>query len=201
MFLKLRFHKTETSIIPVRKLRGTLLWWLCPLVVLACLVGYRHIQSLMVQPQAIFVLGGHEDRERAAAKLAAKYPNLPVWVSSGSPEGYVKRIFAKAGVERDRLHLDYQAKDTVTNFTTVVDNFHRQGIQSVYLVTSDTHMARARLVGEIVFGRHGIVIKPLSVPSHSAVEPPEKSIRDVARALLWLATGRTGETLVNYHKH
>lgn len=201
MFLKLRFHKTETSIVPVRKLRGHFLWWLSPLFVLACLVGYRQIQSFVVQPQAIFVLGGHEDRERAAAKLAAKYPDLPVWVSSGSPEGYVKRIFAKAGVQRDRLHLDYQAKDTVTNFTTLVDKLNRQGIHSVYLVTSDTHMARARLVGEIIFGSHGIVIKPLSVPSHSSVESPEKSVRDVARALLWLATGRTGETLLKYHKH
>ncbi len=200
MFLKLRFHKTETSVVPVRKMRGNLLWWLSPILVLGCLVGYRQIQSLVVQPQAIFVLGGHEDRERAAAKLAAKYPNLPVWVSSGSPEGYVKRIFAKAGVQRDRLHLDYQAKDTVTNFTTLVNEFNRQGINSVYLITSDTHMPRARLVGEIIFGSHGIIMKPLSIPSHSSEEPPEKSVRDFARALLWLATGRTGETFLPPHR-
>ncbi|MEB3312397.1 MAG: YdcF family protein [Snowella sp.] len=201
MFLKLRFHKAETPIIPVRKTRMGWLGWLLPLFILGGVVGCRQIQSMVVQPQAIFVLGGHEDREKAAAKLAAQYPDLPIWVSSGSPEGYAKRIFAKAGIQRDRLHLDYQARDTVTNFTTLVDDLNRQGIRSIYLITSDTHMNRARLVGEIVFGSQGIVIKPFTVPSHSAVEPPEKSLRDVARALLWLATGRTGETLLKYHKH
>jgi uncharacterized SAM-binding protein YcdF (DUF218 family) len=161
------------------------LWW-----------GYKQIQSYLVKPEAIVVLGGHEERERFAAQLAHQYPNLPVWVSSGSPSGYVKRIFAKAGVKSDRLHLDYQARDTVTNFTTLVDKLKAEGIDSVYLITSDNHMGRARLVGEIVFGSHGIVIKPVAVPSHAEPEPVSKSLRDGARALLWLTTGRTGETLM-----
>ena len=62
-------------------------------------------------------------------------------------------------------------------------------------------MTRARLVGEIIFGTQGIILKPLPVASHLPAEAPEKSLRDMARALLWLTTGRTGETLFPISKH
>jgi uncharacterized SAM-binding protein YcdF (DUF218 family) len=158
------------------------LWW-----------GYRSIQSYFSPPEGILVLGGHEDRERFAAKLALLHPDLPIWVSSGSPKNYARKIFKKAGVNLDRLHLDYRATDTVTNFTTLVEELKSEGIHSVYLITSDKHMGRARLVGEIVFGSRGILIKPISIPSDSAAEPIQKLIRDGARALFWVVTGSTGE--------
>lgn len=157
--------------------------------------GYKQVQSYLVQPEALFVLGGHEERECFAARLAQKYPHLPIWVSSGSPEDYAQRIFTKAGIKGDRLHLDYQASDTVTNFTSLVDKLKAQGIDSVYLITSENHMPRARLIGEIVFGSRGIVLKPVSVPSNSPPESMKKSLRDGARAILWLTTGHTGATI------
>jgi uncharacterized SAM-binding protein YcdF (DUF218 family) len=160
--------------------------------------GYRQVQVWLTQPEAIFVLGGHESRERWAAQLGAKYPKLPIWVSSGSPEGYAKRIFEKAGVNSQRLHLDYNARDTVTNFTSSVQELKAHHIQSVYLVTSDNHMNRARLVGEIIFGSQGILIKPISVPSDGTPEPIEKVLRDGARAILWLTTGSTGEIFKSF---
>ena len=154
---------------------------------------YLDLRQQWLKPEAIFVLGGHADRERFAAKLAKEYPELPIWVSSGSPRRYVRKIFKKAGIPPERLHLDYNARDTVTNFTSLADQLKAQGIDSVYLVTSDNHMRRARLVGEIVFGSRGIVIKPVTVPSQSPPEPLEKSLRDGFRAILWIITGSTGE--------
>ena len=153
------------------------------------------MQSYFIQPEAIFVLGGHEARERFAAQLAQQHPHLPVWISSGSPEDYVQRMFAQAGINGDRLYLDYRATDTVTNFTTLVDELKAQGISSVYLVTSDNHMRRARLIGEIVFGSQGITLKPTPTPSHAPPESWRKSLRDGARAVLWVTTGHTGVSL------
>lgn len=101
-------------------------------------------------------------------------------------------VFVKAGVDPRRLHLDYEAVDTVTNFTTLVDDLQARGIKSVYLITSDYHMRRASVIGEIVLGSQGIDFKPVSVPSGSSPEPIQKSIRDGARALIWVATGYTG---------
>lgn len=173
-------------------------WLALPLAIGALGWGYHDLRQYFVKPEAIFVLGGHEDRERLAAKLARQYPDLPIWVSSGSPRPYVKKIFQHAGISLDRLHLDYRAKDTVTNFTTLADELKSRGIDSVYLVTSENHMGRARLVGEIIFGSRGITLKPLSVPSKSPDEPIEKRLRDGARALLWVTTGTTGESWLDH---
>ena len=160
--------------------------------------SYKQVQSYFVQPEALFVLGGHEEREGFAAQLAKKHPDLPIWVSSGSPKEYAQKIFTKAGIKSDRLHLDYQASDTVTNFTSLVDQLKAQGIDSVYLITSENHMPRARLIGEIVFGSRGIILKPVSVPSNSPPESIQKSLRDGARAILWLTTGHTGATITRF---
>jgi len=170
-----------------RKIQGLLI----SLVLISCGFGYKQLQSYLAQPDAVLVLGGHEEREKFAAELGKKYSHLDIWVSGGSPQNYATRIFATRGIKSDRLHLDYRASDTVTNFTTLVDELKAQGIESISLVTSENHMTRARIVGEIVFGSRGIVLKPLAVPSSSPPEPIEKSVRDGARSIFWLATGNS----------
>ncbi|MDB9468208.1 YdcF family protein [Dolichospermum circinale] len=165
------------------------------IIALFTLWGYKTIQNQFVQPQAILVLGGSTrllEREKFTANLAHKYPHIPIWISGGSPPQHTKKIFANAGVDLRRLHLDYEAVDTVTNFTTLVDELQSRGIKSVYLITSDFHMVRACVIGEIVLGSRGINFKPVSVPSKNSPEPIEKSIRDAARAVIWVATGYTG---------
>lgn len=149
------------------------------------------------KPQAVLVLGGAVEREAFAAKFAQEHPNIPIWVSGGSNPEYAEWVFSEAGIHQDRLHLDYRAVDTVTNFTTLVDEFKARGINSVYLITSDYHMRRAAVVGEIVLGSRGISFKSITVPSqHDATpEPINKVVRDAARSILWVTTGETGTNL------
>ena len=156
---------------------------------------YRSLQRYWQEPDAILVLGGHENREHHAAKLAAQYPQLPIWVSSGSPQAYAKRIFTQAGIASHRIKLDYRARDTVTNFTSLVGDFQSQEVDCVFLITSANHMRRASIIGEIVFGSRGITIIPISVPAKAKTESLQKTLRDSARAMLWLATGVTGDNL------
>ncbi|YAI83028.1 MAG: YdcF family protein [cyanobacterium endosymbiont of Rhopalodia sterrenbergii] len=183
--VKVLSSRRRCKLLPLISLVGISLW-----------AGCKGLQSYMVQPEAIFVLGGHEEREHFAAQLATRHSDLPIWVSSGSPQSYATRIFKEAGISSARLYLDYQARDTVTNFTTLVDTLKKQGIDSVYLVTSANHMNRARVIGEIVFGTRGIILKPIAVKCDRPPEPFKKILRDVARSLLWLGTGKTGETLI-----
>ncbi|HEY9749904.1 MAG TPA: YdcF family protein [Allocoleopsis sp.] len=158
-------------------------------------LGYREIKSYFQQPEAVLVLGGAPDREVFAAQFARQHPGLPVWVSSGSPPEYTEWVFSEAGVDLERIKIDQEAEDTVTNFTTLVDKFKAQGVHSIYLITSDYHMRRARVIGEIVLGSRGIDFKPIAGPSGRSPEPLEKVVRDGARAVLWVATGRTGSRL------
>lgn len=169
--------------------------WMC--LGLGLWLGQWHLRGWLSSPQVALVLGGATDRIHFAAQFAAEHPDMDIWISSGANPEYSIWVFQEAQVSLDRLHLDYQAVDTVTNFTTLVDDFERLGIDSVYLITSDYHMRRATIIAEIVFGSHGIHFKPLAVPSD---EPPEsllRSVRDGARSILWVMTGKTGSRLVH----
>ncbi|MDJ1180087.1 YdcF family protein [Roseofilum sp. BLCC_M91] len=157
-------------------------------------LSYKVIKSYFQQPDAILVLGGSVVREQFAADFARQHGHLEIWISGGSNPEYAQWLFMEAGISLERLHLDYEAVDTVTNFTTLVDEFKARGIDSVYLITSDDHMRRAQVIGQIVFGSRGIEYKPLSVPSGREPEPMEKVVRDGARSILWVMTGKTGSS-------
>ena len=156
------------------------------LLTVSLLFADRQLQNYFIQPKVIFILGGHEERQRFAAKLALKYTNSPLLISSGGPQKYLTKIFTNAGVNNNRIYLDYRAKDTVTNFVSLIKKLKIQKINSIYLVTSNNHISRAKIIGEIIFGTQGIILKPFPVPSNAPSEPFEKLIRDGGRSLLWM---------------
>lgn len=148
------------------------------------------------QPEVVLVLGGGTGREESAAQLAQYYPHLDIWVSSG--DGTAQAVYATfqaVGVGAERVHPDYRATDTVTNFTTLVPEFKRRRIQHLFLVTSDFHMPRARAIATVVLGSQGIAFTPVAVPSNRLAETKLRIMRDVGRSLLWVLTGRTGASL------
>ncbi len=157
------------------------------------------VKHRVPEPQAIFVLGGGNDREKSAASIAQQQPQLGVWVSTGSDAKKIASIFQTMEVSLDRLHLDYRAVDTVTNFTTMVGVFQQQEIKHVYLLTSDFHMRRARAIAFFVFGSRGIVYTPIEIADNSnelrlrhLAESPLHVFRDVVRSLWWLLTSKLG---------
>lgn len=168
-------------------------------VLLAVLVGaglaYCQAQKSAHAPEALLVLGGEPKREQFAAAFAQTHPNLPIWVSGGSNPEYAEWVFQEAGIDPDLLHLDYDAVDTVTNFTTIVDKLKSKGISNVYLITSDYHMRRAQVIAQVVLGSRNIQFQIVSIPSEKRPEPVQKAVVDGLRAVLWLATGDTGLSL------
>ena len=145
------------------------------------------------QPQAILTLGGDHNREAFTAQFAQAHPDMPIWVSSGIPIAQAQSLFRAAKVPEHRLHLDRRATDTVTNFTTLVNDLDAAGIRHLYLITSDYHMARARAIATLVLGSRSITFTPVSIPTPNAMpESPLRILRDTGRSILWLTTGRTG---------
>ncbi len=160
------------------------------------LVGWFYCQQQpKIPPQAILVLGGAPQREQFAAEFAQQHPNLPIWVSGGSNPEYAEWVFQKAGIDKKRIRLDYEAVDTLTNFTTLVNRLKTKGLTHVYLMTSDYHMRRASWMGNVILGSRGIKFKPIPIPTKFKTEPLQVAIFDGGRALLWLATGQTAESL------
>ena len=167
-------------------------WWLVLGVGVALLALSRgRWQPPLPPPQMILVLGGDIDRERAAGALARR-DGLPVLVSGGSNPEYAHWLFDHEGVDETRVQLDYRATDTLSNFTSVVDDLKRANVRHVLLVTSSDHMERALLVGRLVAGSRGIGLTPVAVPcgDRCAPEGRRKVWGDATRALLWVITGR-----------
>ncbi|RCJ18260.1 hypothetical protein A6770_06710 [Nostoc minutum NIES-26] len=144
------------------------------------------------QPQAFFTLGGEPAREQFTAELAQWYPSLEIWVSSPPVPEKTRKTFQAVDIPNTQLHIDTRAIDTVTNFTSLVSDFKKLQLQHLYLITSDFHMPRAKAIATLVFGSRGIAFTPLSVPSDRPKETTLHIIRDIARSLLWIVTGRTG---------
>ncbi len=145
------------------------------------------------QPQAILTLGGGSNREEFTALFAQFYPDLKIWVSSGTRQDKARKIFRTVGIADYRLHLDYRATDTVTNFTTLVDVFQQQHIQHLFLITSAFHMPRAKAIATIILGSRGIAFTPVPVTSKpTESESILRIFRDILRSLLWIFTGYTG---------
>lgn len=173
------------------------------IILLAGLITIRCSITLQnyPEPQAILILDGEESRIRQAATFAQQYPDLPIWISGYcSNRLMVQTAFEEAQV-RDRVHYDLRATDTVTHFTSLVDNFIGQDIHHVYIVTSDYHMTRARAIAMLIFGSNGVVIAPVSQISRH--QPPEESwlkvLRDGGRALIWLVSGHSGARFNGRH--
>jgi uncharacterized SAM-binding protein YcdF (DUF218 family) len=167
---------------------------------LIILLSYIPVQMVITRlqfpnPQAIFTLGGRPAREAFTAEFAQSYPNLPIWISSGMNSAKAQPFFTAAGIDLNRVNFDFQATDTVTNFTTLVDEFNRRHIRHVYLITSDFHMVRARAIAAIVFGSRRIITTPVVVPSRTTPESKIHVLRDIVRSVVWLLTQQTGAHL------
>jgi uncharacterized SAM-binding protein YcdF (DUF218 family) len=158
-------------------------------------LSYWQMQKATRTPEALLVLGGEPKREQFAAQFAQTHPNLPIWVSGGSNPEYAEWVFQEAGIDPDLLHLDYDAVDTVTNFTTIVDKLKARGINHIYLITSDYHMRRAQVIAQVVLGSRNIQFQIVSIPSQKKTEPIQKAVFDGVRAVLWVATGDPGLSL------
>lgn len=166
------------------------------IVVLSSVIPIRLAIALQEAPapQAILVLEGNVDRIRFSAQFSKTHPNLPIWIS-GNPDGKDLNldIFRRAGISQQRLHFDFCATDTVTNFTCNVSTFAEQDIRHVYVITSDYHMSRSQAIAALVFGSHGIAITAVPVESQiTRVESPLRTIRDCIRSIIWIFTGITG---------
>ncbi|MEL6553527.1 MAG: YdcF family protein [Cyanobacteria bacterium J06621_11] len=168
------------------------------LTTLLAVLAYTRYRQKFLTPSVALVLGGSPERERYAAQFALAHPNVTIWVSSGSNPEYAQWVFDEAQVPSEQWYLDYRAVDTVTNFTTLVDELDARNVKEVYLLTSDYHMRRASVIAQIVLGSRGINFKPIAIPTDHPPERPEsvaRELRDGARSILWVVTGQTGSEL------
>lgn len=137
---------------------------------------------------AVLVLGGSIRREIYASEVAKLYPNLPIIISSGSDAPCIFQIFEHQNVPMENVWLENCAKSTFDNFVFSVPLLLKKKAHKVLIVTSPTHLPRAKYLAKIHLGAQGMAItidtaREKGVPGNR--ESALKTTLDVTRSLLW----------------
>lgn len=134
----------------------------------------------------ILHLGGNTERAHTAAKLAQVFPDAKVVVSSEL--GDFSSIYNFYGISSDRIIVNMEAWDTVTNFTHTYKLLQELGCKRLFVVTDQFHTYRSLLIALSVWG--GKIPIYICPHQNNILESDEKkAIWDFIRALLWRTTG------------
>ena len=162
---------------------------------LLCLVtGWLIFNNLRLQAaaskpvDAFFILGGSITREIHAAKLAKQIPLTPILISQGSDDPCIWQIFQRLDADMKRVWLEKCADSTFGNFYFSLPILRQWGVQRIKVVTSPTHLPRAKLMAQIIFGAHGIwvdmeIVEEMGIPGNR--ESKLKTGLDLTRSIFW----------------
>ncbi len=141
------------------------------------------------QPADVFfVLGGSIRREIYVAQQARQYPQTPILISHGSPDPCLWMIFQQEAVNLQKVWLEKCANSTFENFYYGIPILHHWGVHKVKLITSPTHLPRAKWMAQILLGAHGIwvdfeIVQEQGIPGNQ--EFWWKTGLDLTRSLFW----------------
>lgn len=138
--------------------------------------------------ETILHLGGSLNRLVKTIELGQQKPKSIIIVSSeGNPQEVMRQLLA-GGIERYRIVLDYNAWDTVTNFTKTYKTIKNVGTKKLYVVTDGFHMTRSMGIGYITYLMTDVQL--IACPSSAGgSEPWDLLIADWIRTLIWKLTG------------
>ncbi|WP_269622218.1 YdcF family protein [Prochlorococcus marinus] len=142
-------------------------------------------------PQLILVIGGDIDREIAGLKVA-KAINLPVLISSSRNPEYSNWLRENEDVKSDLLRIDYSSNDTLSNFTSIIDKLHLEGVKHLLYIISEDNRNQSRVASQIIAGSKGIMLTTLAIPcgSYCQKEDKRKGNIDILRSVAWVITGK-----------
>jgi len=137
---------------------------------------------------AFLVLGGSIAREFHVAQLAKQYPDIPILISKGSKDPCILLIFERENAPLNNVWLENCADSTFGNFFYSGPILKEWGVKKVKVITSITHVPRAKLLAEIMLGAQGIGVelelaKEKGIPGNQ--ESVIKTSLDVTRGLFW----------------
>jgi uncharacterized SAM-binding protein YcdF (DUF218 family) len=140
-----------------------------------------------------FVLGGSIKREIYVAELSRQNPEIPILISQGSADPCILLIFERAQALVNNVWLEKCADSTFHNFFFSIPILRQWGVHRVKLITSITHLPRAKWMAQILFGAHGIWVDLAIAPEEGVPGNQESWLKtglDVSRSLLWAVIGQ-----------
>jgi hypothetical protein len=140
----------------------------------------------------ILELGGNVNRMQTVNQLATENKTAKIIISSESPPTAVVDSLSSAGIGYERFLLDYNAWDTVTNFTETVKLIKLYQPRRLFIVTDYYHMRRAMAIATPVYALSGIKLVPVPYMGGDIhyKEPLKLILEDAGRAWIWRLTGK-----------
>jgi uncharacterized SAM-binding protein YcdF (DUF218 family) len=152
------------------------------------LINTLKLQAAASRPvDAFFVLGGSIRREIYVAELAKQHPETRVLISQGSEDPCILLVFQREQAPIRQVWLEKCADSTFDNFYFNIPLLHKWGVRKVKLITSITHLPRAKWMAQILLGAHGIWVEPDIIEERSTGHPEAvvKTGIDIARSAVW----------------
>ena len=138
----------------------------------------------------IIHLGGDPTRVYETIQTARDNPSALIIVSSEGNPVWVDQQLQAAGISRDRYVFDFNAWDTVTNFTETKRWVMQQRPQKLFVVTNQFHIPRAETIAYCVFWKEGVKVVSCPVADRAPhSESWQLVLGDVVRALVWRLSG------------
>lgn len=136
----------------------------------------------------ILVLGGSIQREIYAARLTHLHSNIPVIISTGSKDPCIWLLFKRNMAQSNKVILEKCANSTFGNFFYSVPILRHWGVHKVKVITSPSHLPRAKWLAQIHLGAQGIavemdLVKEKGIPGNN--ENDLKTVLDITRSLIW----------------
>ncbi len=137
---------------------------------------------------SILVLGGSISREIYVAQLAKKFPQVPILISRGSSDPCIWLIFQTAAAPIHHVWLQNCATSTFKNYYFALPLLKQWNVHHLKIITSASHLPRAKWLAQIILGSHGIwtevdVVEEKGIPGNR--ETWLKTSLDVIRSLIW----------------
>lgn len=108
----------------------------------------------------IIELGGSTHRLNKAMEIYKQNPDALILISSeGNPQLCVDML-KKNGVPESNYIFDFNAWDTVTNFTETYKFIRSKGTKKLFVVTDKFHMRRSMVIAQTVYFLTGIDVIP-----------------------------------------
>lgn len=135
-----------------------------------------------------FVLGGSIRREIYVSQLAKQFPQTRILISTGSDDPCILKLFERINAPIEQVWLEKCADSTFGNFFFTLPIFKRWQVHHIKLITSASHLPRAKWMAQILLGAHGIwvevdVVEETGIPGNQ--ESILKTTLDMTRTLLW----------------
>lgn len=148
----------------------------------------------------IIELGGSPHRLNKAIEIYKQNPDALILISSETNPRLCVDMLNKAGIPKDKYIFDFNAWDTITNFTETYKFIRSKDTKKLFIVTDRFHMRRSMKIAKNVYLFTGVNLIPCESLEGdlNRKESNSQVFNAFVKSLVWKFTGRVNKNSNSY---